>query len=130
MQYILNTSDVEYIHSALMDLNSNNVDTIRSVPLLQSAVESAYQTFDGNDLYSSIEDKAAKLMQAIIKNHPFIDGNKCTGLCAMLTMLTINDIKINCTQDELVELAVDVANGLSILEIVNWIEKHKQFTNP
>lgn len=125
MQYVLNTSDVEYIHSALMNLNSNNVNTIRSVPLLQSACESAYQTFDDNDLYYSIEDKAAKLMQAIIKNHPFIDGNKRTGLCTMLTMLTINDIKINCTQDGLVKLAVDVANGLSILEIVNWIEKHK-----
>lgn len=125
MQRILNTSDVEYIHSALMDLNSNNVNTIRSISLLQSAVESAYQTFDGNDLYSSIEDKAAKLMQAIIKNHPFIDGNKRTGLFTMLIMLTINNVKINYTQDELVELSVDVANGLSILEIVNWIEKRK-----
>ena len=42
----------------------------------KSSLQSIYQTFDGNDLYPSIEEKAANLLYFIVKNHSFSDGNK------------------------------------------------------
>src|SRR5688572_20333207 len=53
---------------------------IRDVGLLESAVARPKATFDGNDLYPSIFQKAAALLQSLLKNHPFVDGNKRTAL--------------------------------------------------
>lgn len=49
------------------------------------------QTFDDNDLYPSISEKAANLLYLIIKDHPFYDGNKRIGALLFVVFLTIND---------------------------------------
>ena len=58
---------------------------LRDEALLNSAMESAYATFDGKDLYPSKEEKAARLGFALISNHAFVDGNKRIGMYVMLT---------------------------------------------
>ena len=60
---------------------------IRDIGLLESAIARAYQTFEGNDLYPTPYEKAAALGESLITNHPFIDGNKRTGMAAMYALL-------------------------------------------
>ena len=43
---------------------------------LQSIINNVYQSFDGKDVYKTIEEKAANFLYIIVKNHTFIDGNK------------------------------------------------------
>lgn len=66
---------------------------VRDLGLLDSALENAFATFDGNDLYPSKEEKAASLGFSLISNHAFVDGNKRIGMYVMLTFLEVNGIK-------------------------------------
>ncbi len=62
----------------------------RDTGLFKSALENIYQTFDGKELYPSFEEKAANLLYLIIKNHPFVDGNKRIGALLFLMFLYEN----------------------------------------
>ena len=73
---------------------TGGMDGIRDHNLLDSAVNGAFQTFDKIDIYPSLEEKAAKLAFSIIKNHPFIDGNKRIGLYVMLVFLELNGCEL------------------------------------
>ncbi len=98
----------------------------RDYKLLDSAIESAYQTFDSMELYPSIEEKGARLCFNIINNHPFVDGNKRVGVLAMLCYLEINNVYINCTNEELVEIGLALASGkMKYKELVRWIHDRK-----
>ena len=59
---------------------------------LESAIGAVYQTFDGNDLYPSVEEKAAHLLYFVVKNHAFIDGNKRIGASLFLWFLDANGL--------------------------------------
>ena len=60
---------------------------VRDVALLESALESAFATFDGQELYPTKEEKGAKLGFSLISNHAFVDGNKLIGMYVLLTFL-------------------------------------------
>jgi len=77
---------------------------LRDEALLNSALESAYATFDGKDLYPSKEEKAARLGFALISNHAFVDGNKRIGMYVMLTFLEVNGIPMACTNEEVARM--------------------------
>ena len=66
---------------------------IRDITLLDSALESAFQTFDGAELYPSKEEKGARLGYSLISNHAFVDGNKRIGMYILLTFLEVNGIR-------------------------------------
>ncbi len=59
---------------------------------LKSSIETIYQTFDGKDLYPSIEEKAATLLYLLVKNHPFTDGNKRIAATIFLYFLEKNGL--------------------------------------
>ena len=61
----------------------------------RSSIASIYQTFDGNDLYPSIEEKAANLLYFITKNHSFSDGNKRIAALLFLYFLERNGILLD-----------------------------------
>lgn len=84
---------------------------IRSENLLESAIESPYQTFDGNELFPTKLEKAARLGYGIISNHPFIDGNKRIGVYIMISFLEVNGIQIEFTDEEIESIALDTASG-------------------
>ena len=67
---------------------------IRDENLLESAIARPFQTFDDQDLYIEIYQKAAAICESIIINHPFVDGNKRTGLLVIAFIL--NKHRINC----------------------------------
>ena len=79
-------------------------------------------TFNGNELYPSLAEKAAALGFSLIQNHPFADGNKRTGHATMAMFLAINGYKIDAGIDEQTEIILSVASGkLSRDEFTEWL---------
>src|SRR5690606_1713734 len=82
---------------------------LRDEKLLDSAINYPRATFGKKYLHSTIYDMAVAYMHSIIKNHPFLDGNKRTGLIVSLLFLAYNDIVIIAQDDELFNVAVSIA---------------------
>lgn len=98
---------------------------VRDVGLLESAVVRPQASFDREDLYPTIFVKAAALLQSLLKNHPFVDGNKRTALSVAGIFLKINGYKLINSHKEEVEFAIKVDNQhLTIKEITRWLKKH------
>jgi death-on-curing protein len=122
----LDTTQVLFLHN-LMHSATGGFSGIRDLAALESAIYHAYASFEGRDLYETIEEKAARQAYGIIRNHPFIDGNKRTGLFVMLVFLELNRIELDFKQAELVYLGIGIANGLiSPEQITEWVLKHKK----
>ena len=120
---LISKEQVFKIHTSLIK-ETGGIDGIRDENLLDSALNSPFQTFDTKDLYPEISDKAAQLSFSIIKNHPFLDGNKRIGVHIMLVFLTLNNIKLLYSQKELIDLGLKIADSsFSRDDIKNWIEK-------
>ena len=112
------------VHSRRIEM-TGGVDGVRDNSLLDSALNAPFQTFDGKELYPALLSKAAVMCRSIISNHPFVDGNKRTGIHVMLIFLELNGIEIQYTQDELIELGLGIASGqLSSDDILNWLIEH------
>ena len=95
---------------------------VRDIALLNSAIESAFATFDGQELYPTKEEKGARLGFSLISNHAFVDGNKRIGMYVMLIFLDINGIKIRLSNDEIVRVGLAVAAGkMKYKELLVWI---------
>jgi death-on-curing protein len=109
------------LHSIAIE-ETGGMDGIRDQGLLESAVNGPFQTFDGQSIYPSLESKAAWLCYALIKNHPFVDGNKRIGILAMLTFLELNGILLEVSDDELIRLGLGVADGsISSSDLLEWV---------
>src|SRR3990172_82947 len=89
---------------------------VRDWDLLNSALARPQSTFGGEDLYPSIELKAAALIQSLLLNHPFIDGNKRTALVSTEYFLYLNGEKIEASQKERVDFALWVENKKPTIE--------------
>ena len=95
---------------------------VRDIALLESALESAFQTFDGKELYPTKEEKAARIAYALIANHAFVDGNKRIGRYVLLTFLEVNGIRIYPSVDEVVSVGLAVASGeMKYEQLLQWI---------
>jgi len=116
--------EVEEIHKTLItDFGGSH--GIRDKEALSSALARPYQTFDSMDLYPTPIDKAASLIESILINHPFIDGNKRTGYVLMRILLISNGIDINANQEEKYVFVIDIASGQSKFDtIVKWLDAH------
>ena len=99
---------------------------VRDEALLESALESAFASFDGVDLYPTKEEKGARLGFALISNHAFVDGNKRIGMYVMLTFLEVNGIRLDCTNEEVATVGLAVADGSMGYEALrDWVVAHK-----
>ena len=100
---------------------------IRNIGLLESAISTAFQSFDGCDLYPTVYEKAAQLCRGITKNHPFVDGNKRTALHCMFIYLKANGYIINATLEEKKSLIIDIASGeKSYEDVVKWLRMYAE----
>lgn len=98
---------------------------IRDVGLIESALNRAFASYDGIDLYSSIIDKISAITHSLVGNHGFIDGNKRIGVSVMILLLKINNVKVYYSQKELIDLGLKTAEGLmKEKDISNWINDH------
>ena len=99
---------------------------LRDKNLLESALARPFQTFDIKDLYKSPIEKAAALIEGIVTNHPFIDGNKRFGYVAMRLLLLEAGLNIKATEDEKYEFVLSIAKGeLEFSGICSWIRKYQ-----
>lgn len=99
-------------------------DGVRDTALLDSALASAYATFDGNELYPTKLDKAARLGYALISNHAFVDGNKRIGMYVMLTFLELNGVQMTCTNEDVIHAGLGVADGsMKYEDLLNWVKR-------
>ena len=99
---------------------------IRDSALLESALESAFATFDGKELYPSKEEKGAKLGFSLILNHAFVDGNKRIGMYVLLTFLEINGTPIDPSPEEVARVGLSVAAGkMNYEELLSWIMENR-----
>ena len=113
------------LHQIMAEATGGDVG-VRDEALLESAIENIYATFDGVELYPTKEEKAAQLCFSLISNHAFVDGNKRIGMYIMISLLELNGIKIDATNQEVAKLGLDIAGGLADNgDILKWINEHK-----
>ena len=98
---------------------------VRDEGLLDSALESAFAAFDGQDLYPTKEEKGARIGYNLISNRAFVDGNKRIGMHIMLSFLELNGIRICCTDDDIVHTGLGVASGeMDYEDLLKWVQTH------
>ncbi len=95
---------------------------VRDIALLESALESAFATFNGVELYPTKQEKGARIAYSLISNHAFVDGNKRIGMYVLLTFLETNGIKIRPTNEEVARIGLAVASGeMKYNDLLEWI---------
>ena len=121
----LTKEQVLMIHAQLIE-STGGCDGIRDEGLLDSALETPFQSFAGEELYPGIQSKAARLCYGLVKNHAMLDGNKRIGAHTMLVFLEVNGYQLEYTQKELIDLILDVADGKQGYDdILAWILGHQ-----
>jgi death-on-curing protein len=120
----LTAEQVLFIHSRLID-ETGGVHGLRDLGLLLSAVSRPEATFGRKDLYPDIFHKAAALMESLVRNHPFIDGNKRTAITSAGLFLKINGYSLKVTQKELERFTLSMAVGaVPFEEAVEWFKEY------
>jgi len=114
----------ELLHQLIAQETGGEIG-VRDEGLLDSALESAFATFDGQELYPSKEEKGARIGYSLISNHAFIDGNKRIGMYIMMTFLELNGLKIECSDEDIVRAGLGVASGeYKYEDLLAWVENH------
>ena len=99
----------------------------RDEGLMESAIARPYQTFGGEDLYPNVFRKAAAIIENLIINHPFIDGNKRTGFLCMLVILEIGNLKIKASNEAAYDYTIQISTGeIKFDEIVLWLKNNTE----
>lgn len=98
---------------------------IRELRNVESTIAQPQMTFDGKELYQTLEEKAVALCFSIVINHPFIDGNKRVGHAAMETFLMMNGFELVATIDDSEATILQLASGnLTRGELLMWVKDH------
>lgn len=121
----LTKDKVLLIHELIAQETGGSVG-VRDEALLESALESIFGGFGDEEFYPSKEEKAARLGYLLISNHALIDGNKRIGMHVMLSFLELNGVHIECTNEEIVEVGLGIADGtLTYDDVLSWVRDHK-----
>ena len=121
----LSKKQILMLHTQLIQQTGGS-DGVRDYNLLDSALENPFQSFGGEELYPTIQAKAARLGYGLIKNHCMIDGNKRIGTHSMLVFLALNGIELKYMQKELYETILDVAAGkIEYEDLLQWVLDHQ-----
>lgn len=125
MKY-LTQDQVVRLHQALIETSGGSLG-IRDERMLDSVLKTPLQTFDKSELFPSLLDKATRLAFGLIKNHPFIDGNKRIGTHVMLIFLALNGITLSYNDEDLIDIILKVAsNQANESDLYQWIENHQE----
>lgn len=120
----LTLEEVLLLHARLIQRTGGS-GGVRDLGLLDSALARPQATFGGEDLYPSLWSKAAALMHSLIKNHPFVDGNKRTALTATGLFLELNGYTMTASNEEALDFTRRAAVGEVDVEFMAaWLENH------
>jgi death-on-curing protein len=123
MKY-LTPEQVLFLHARLVD-ETGGSHGLRDLGLLEAATARPQATFGGKDLYPDLFSKAAALMESLIHNHPFVDGNKRTGIAAAALFLAQNGYRLTTSNAELEAFTRHVAQARpGVSEIADWLQVH------
>lgn len=121
----LTKDNILTLYKIMVD-NTGGTIGIRDTSLLESALNAPFQTFGDEELYPSINEKASRLCYGLIKNHPFIDGNKRIGVYAMLVFLELNNLNLNFSDEEIINIALKTADSTYSYDNILGILKGKE----
>jgi len=120
----LSVAEVVELHSRVLS-RFGGAPGIRDQGALESSVAQPLQAFGGEDLYSSVTEKAAALGYFLATNHPFVDGNKRVAHAAMETTLLLNGFAIRAGIEEQERVMLLLASGTMLrAEFTSWLERH------
>ena len=123
MRY-LTLNEVLELHRRLIERYGGSAG-IHDLGALESALAQPRMTFGGEELHPTIVEKAMALGFTLIKNHPFVDGNKRTGHAAMETFLILNGFEIDASVDEQEQIILQIASSkLGRGEFTEWLRSH------
>lgn len=109
------------IHQALLDAFGGAAG-VRDEGLLQSALDRPFAGFGDSEFYKTPAEKAGAIVESLVKNHPFVDGNKRTGYVLMRLLLMHFGEDMQATQDEKYDFIISIASGqIKFPAIVAWI---------
>lgn len=121
----LSKAQILLIHDQLI-AETGGLSGLRDEGMLDSALNAPFQTFGGEDVYPSLQQKASRLCFGLVKNHPFIDGNKRIGAHAMLVFLALNGIELQHSQKQLSDVIIQLAAGeIESADLLHWILTHQ-----
>lgn len=122
----LTRRQVLLLHEQLLE-TFGGTSGIRDEGLLDSALAAPFQTFGGQYLYPSVPAKAAQLGFGLIRNHPFLDGNKRIGAHILLVFLALNGVELDYSQQQLADVILSVAaSRASAEDLLQWILQHRR----
>lgn len=122
----LNINQVLAIHNEVIEQIGGSKG-VRDIGLLDSAVARPQATFGGKDLYPDIFSKATALGHSLIRNHPFIDGNKRTGYMAMRLSLNLNGYDIKASLEGRYKFVMEIVKKTKDEQsIAKWLKEHSQ----
>ncbi len=121
----LSKEQVLKLHTQLIEA-TGGMSGIRDEKMLDSALNNPFQSFNGKELYPSIQAKAAQLCFGLVKNHAMVDGNKRLGTHIMLVFLALNGYELSYNQTELSDVILALASGeVDAEDILQWIIEHQ-----
>lgn len=125
MKY-LSAEQLLFIHARLIE-ETGGSHGVRDLGMLLSAAGRPQASFDGQDLYSDLFSKAAALMESLIRNHPFVDGNKRTGVTAAGLFLRRNGYRLTANNTDLVSITMEIDQSQSdVEELAIWFRDNSQ----
>ena len=120
----LTPEQVLFLHSRLID-ETGGLHGVRDLSMLLSALGRPQAAIGGRDLYAGVFPKGAALMDSLIRNHPFVDGNKRTAIAAAALFLRWNGYALVVDQDEMVHFTLACAQSQVELEnIAAWLREN------
>jgi death-on-curing protein len=125
----LTVEQVLFIHARLI-AETGGEHGVLNLGLLQSAVARPQASFDSQDLYPDLFSKAAALLESLIGNHAYVDGNKRAAITATGLFLRMNGYQLTASNQELVNFTLQCAQGLIPLERMEiWLRSYSQCLN-
>lgn len=126
MEYLF-PHQVLYLHKRVIEVSGGS-HGVRDEGLFESAVYRPQASFGGQDLYPDVFAKAAALGHSLVKNHPFVDGNKRTGFEAMRLFLRINGKDLSASDDQKFDLVMKIASDPRFDEhrIADWLKAYSK----
>lgn len=120
----LTAEQILFLHARLV-AETGGSHGVRDINMLLSALGRPQASFDDRDLYPDLYHKAAALMDSLIRNHPFVDGNKRTGIASTALFLVINGYRLVASNAEFEKFTIEVARSQHTLdEISTWLEAY------
>ncbi len=120
---MISIEQVLKIHKLLI-VEFGGSEGLRDRALLESALARPYATFDGEELLKNPEEKAVALIESLLINHPFIDGNKRTAYVMMRLLLLGYQKDIVASESEKYDFVISISSGeIKYEEILKWIQE-------